>query len=183
MSQASDSMSSGAEIGQAISFFESSPAIVRRSPWVFKGREGAIAHFVSELEIIGDSPTSRQKREVSGMLVGGHASTQEEFYTTLSEAVQQGRFKKVHHFPDVGLDLLSQGENVASVYMLGPEEEALHCDIIGFRMPSFMARCAWKSGSDSFVVQSSPDVIRDLIAKRRSIEDAWFSQIGGRSNG
>ena len=57
MSQASDSMNSGAEIGQAISFFESSPAIVRRSPWVFKGREGAIIHFMRELEIIAEIRT------------------------------------------------------------------------------------------------------------------------------
>ena len=108
--------------------------------------------------------------DLRGMVIIGNAAAQRALYNIKIRSIDNEIIRVAYDIKDLQLRFLDMGANVASVDIVGSPEEALDCRITGFHMPTFIARCAWISNDNSYVIEIHPNAVAAAINNKSRLE-------------
>lgn len=114
---------------------------------------------------------------VSAVILPENGRVPRQDYDQLLKSVRYGRIRTDPKDPATGLIPIDQGQNVVSVRFLGPVDDALHCEILGFHTPTFLGSCDWVYRGASFHIEGDPEILSSAMRSRHSLETLWSTTV------
>ncbi len=159
------------ETDLAIAFAKRKLVTGESGVWVRESGEARRALFRRNLQITGEA--GQESVTLRGEVIAGNGQAQRNRYEELMTAVDKGRLKSMQKITELDLIPLDQGGNVASVRFLGSKDQAMECEIIGFHMPTYLARCNWAEGDGSFSIEGDHRVLAFIVQHKNDLSKTW----------
>ena len=164
------------ETDLAIAFAKRDLVTRHSDVWVRESWGAQRALFRRNLQIAGEA--GQELVTLHGEVIARNSAAQRNRYEELAAATSKGRLRPMQKLAELDLIPLDQGRNVASVRFLGSKDQAMECEITGFHMPTYLARCSWVEGDTSFSIEGDHRVLGFIVQYKSDLSTTWNASVG-----